>query len=140
MKSKFAQRNLFILLIALALPIFSLSHYCLIINHNKQMALIILGLISAISLFSFFSCKRDKQKAINGEWRTPEVNLHLLEFIGGWPGSYIAQRIYRHKVSKRKYQTLFWFIVFIHNFISVDYLNSWDISKVIVEAGKNLAS
>ena len=138
MKNKFSKRHLVILIIGLALPVVSILHYCFILNQIGQTALIIFGIISFVSLLSFLSCKSDKQKAIDGQWRTAEANLHFLEFIGGWPGSYIAQRLFRHKVSKVSYQISFWFIVFIHNFVSADYLNNWGISKLVITAGKSL--
>ena len=138
MKGKFSKKHLVILIIGLTLPAASIIHYCFIINQMGQIVLIILGILSFTSFISFLSCKSDKQKAINGKWRTPEANLHFLEFIGGWPGSYIAQRLFRHKISKLSYQISFWRIVFIHNFVSADYLNNWGISKGVITAGKSL--
>jgi uncharacterized membrane protein YsdA (DUF1294 family) len=140
MKKNFTIKHFFILLIALALPIFSILHYSLIVNDLKHLIMMVLGFTLVISLVSFFCCKKDKQKAINGEWRIPEANLHFLELIGGWPGSYMAQRLYRHKVSKVKYQIVFWLIVLVYNYVSVDYLSSWRISKFIIDTGRGLAS
>ena len=138
MKNKLSKKHFVILIIGLSLPAVSILHYCFILNQIGQTALIIFGIFFFVSLLSFFSCKSDKQKAINGKWRTPEANLHFLEFIGGWPGSYIAQRLFRHKISKVSYQISFWLIVFIHNFVSADYFNNWGISKVVITAAKSL--
>ena len=46
--------------------------------------------------------------------RIPEGQLHLLEWLGGWPGSWLAQRWLRHKTSKSVYQWQFWPIVVAH--------------------------
>lgn len=56
----------------------------------------------------------DKKAAEKGEWRTPEWKLHFLELLGGFLGSFAAQRICRHKVKKISYQIIFWIIVFVH--------------------------
>jgi uncharacterized membrane protein YsdA (DUF1294 family) len=46
--------------------------------------------------------------------RIAEQTLHLFELLGGWPGALIAQRIFRHKTSKRSYQVWFWLIAGVH--------------------------
>ncbi len=56
----------------------------------------------------------DKRAAGLGAQRTPEEVLHLLEFLGGWPGALIAQRSLRHKNRKRSYQQVFWGLVVLH--------------------------
>ena len=79
----------------------------------------------ALSLCAFMAVWMDKRSAQAGEWRTPERLLHMLERIGGWPGSFLAQRAFRHKVSKSSYQIVFWFIVVVYEFVSIDSLQSW---------------
>lgn len=56
----------------------------------------------------------DKQAAIQGEWRVPEKELHILEMIGGWPTAFYAQRKHRHKITKSSYQFTFTLIVLSH--------------------------
>lgn len=53
----------------------------------------------------------DKKAAVRGQWRVPEFNLHTLEFLGGWPGAFIAQKIFHHKNRKKSYQTMFWLVL-----------------------------
>jgi uncharacterized membrane protein YsdA (DUF1294 family)/cold shock CspA family protein len=69
---------------------------------------------AVMSLFAFAAYDADKRKAQAGAWRTPEATLHLLEFLGGWPGALIAQRRFRHKTRKTEYQAVFWAIVLAH--------------------------
>ena len=64
----------------------------------------------------------DKRFAITARSRVPEATLHLLELTGGWPGSFVAQRVFRHKISKRGYQVLFWLIVAIYQLLALDLL------------------
>jgi len=67
----------------------------------------------------------DKHRARKKGQREPEALLHLLEFLGGWPGAFVAQRHIRHKCSKATYQLVFWLIVASHEFIAIDYLRGW---------------
>ena len=56
----------------------------------------------------------DKRRATRGNWRIPEATLHGIELLGGWPGAWIAQRVFRHKRRKTPYLIVFWAIVGIH--------------------------
>ena len=64
-----------------------------------------------LSLLTFGFYWRDKRAAMRGAWRTPERTLQLLGLMGGWPGGYLAQRLLRHKCSKRSFQVEFWMSV-----------------------------
>ena len=37
-----------------------------------------------------------------------------MELIGGWPGSFAAQKVFHHKSTKPEYQTVYWSIVGAH--------------------------
>ena len=56
----------------------------------------------------------DKSRAERGGWRVAENRLHLLEALGGWPGALVAQRLFRHKNRKVRFQFIFWIIVLTH--------------------------
>ncbi|BAO43985.1 DUF1294 domain-containing protein [Thiolapillus brandeum] len=75
-----------------------------------------------MSLFTFIAYAYDKKKAIDGQWRTPENTLHVMELLGGWPGGFLAQYKIRHKSVKGSYQEVFWLIVFLHLVLWLDYL------------------
>ena len=64
----------------------------------------------------------DKRFSMTSRSRVPEATLHLFELTGGWPGSFLAQRIFRHKISKRGYQIFFWLIVLIYQLFAIDLL------------------
>lgn len=78
-----------------------------------------------LSVFTFFCYRSDKRWAEAGEWRIPEFTLHLAGFIGGWPGAFLAQRVYHHKITKGSFQFAFWSIVMLHQFFAVDSLLDW---------------
>jgi uncharacterized membrane protein YsdA (DUF1294 family) len=54
---------------------------------------------------------RDKKAALRNTRRTPENTLHILSLLGGWPGAFLAQRIFRHKSRKAGFQAVFWITV-----------------------------
>jgi uncharacterized membrane protein YsdA (DUF1294 family) len=79
-----------------------------------QPVVLLLVLYMLMSPICFLAYYRDKQQAIRGLQRIPEARLHLYEFLGGWPGGLLAQRLIRHKNRKLSYQRQFWLIVAIH--------------------------
>ena len=68
-------------------------------------------LYAAMSLLTFVAYALDKRAARKGAWRTPESTLHLLEFLGGWPGAWLAQRTLRHKSVKTSFRIVFFVMV-----------------------------
>lgn len=75
---------------------------------------VILAAYGTMSVVTFAFYAWDKSAARRGARRIPEATLHLLEFLGGWPGAWVGQRLLRHKNAKLSYQVVFWFIVILH--------------------------
>lgn len=75
---------------------------------------IYLALIVPASVIAFGAMGYDKRQAKNKGRRIPENTLHLFELVGGWPGSWLGQQVFRHKTRKISYQVLFWIIVVVH--------------------------
>jgi uncharacterized membrane protein YsdA (DUF1294 family) len=73
-----------------------------------------LELYALVCPFTFAAYLWDKQKAVTNGYRVPEKVLHLLELFGGWPAALVAQRSFRHKIRKVRYQLVFWAIVLLH--------------------------
>jgi uncharacterized membrane protein YsdA (DUF1294 family) len=71
----------------------------------------ILPFIAALSLITFVVYYLDKGAAVRNTRRTPEITLHALAVLGGWPGALLAQRIFRHKSGKAGFQLAFWMTV-----------------------------
>jgi uncharacterized membrane protein YsdA (DUF1294 family) len=67
-----------------------------------------------VSLVTFATYATDKAQAGLAKRRVPERVLHVLEAIGGWPGALVAQRWFRHKTRKTRFQVIFWLIVLVH--------------------------
>ncbi|MFO0873032.1 MAG: DUF1294 domain-containing protein [Phycisphaerales bacterium] len=70
-----------------------------------------LALSAIVSPIAFVLMWLDKRAATRGRARIPEATLHLAELAGGWPGSLLAQRLFRHKTVKPSYRLVFWSIV-----------------------------
>ena len=98
---------------------------------------ILAGAEVAISLLTFLAYRIDKRRAEGGRWRIPESVLHLAEFLGGWPGAFLAQRLFRHKTAKLSYQVSFWSIVLIHQLIAADFLSGWKFTGAVLHAFKS---
>lgn len=120
----FSFLTLLILVALLIFPALMAAHLAHIFDSRY-----IYGYLLAVSLVTFFLNMHDKRMAESGGWRTPEATLHLFEFLGGWPAAFIAQRVFRHKISKLRYQISFWMIVVLQEFVSFDFSQNWVLSK-----------
>lgn len=85
-----------------------------------------------LGVLTYWVYASDKRRAEERAWRVPEVWLHLLELLGGWPGAFLAQRRLRHKCSKISYQFLFWMIVLAYQFAAYDSLYNWQHSRIVL--------
>src|SRR5689334_21304736 len=70
---------------------------------NLRPAIVLVYLFS-VSGITFLLYRHDKRRAQTGGWRISESTLHFFEFAGGWPGAFLAQRIFHHKTAKRSFQ------------------------------------
>lgn len=77
-------------------------------------AICYLLLVIGTSLWAFMVYWLDKQLAQSGGRRIPEIKLLFIALLGGWPGAFAAQRIFRHKTRKVSFQTAFWKTVLFH--------------------------
>jgi len=105
-------------------PITIVEHVDTRSSLEKTLPVISLPLVFAIYLFMSGLCFLvywiDKRQANNEGWRIPELYLHWLEFLGGWPGALVAQLLFRHKLRKAGYQMIFWSIVVFHEVVWAD--------------------
>ncbi|MBY6209928.1 DUF1294 domain-containing protein [Microbulbifer agarilyticus] len=102
-----------------------------------------LYLIGMLSIFTILVYGRDKLAALTGRWRTSENTLHLLSFIGGWPGALLGQALFNHKTSKQPFRQIFWICVisnlafiawtFTSNGEYFLYSQIWDIKQALSE-------
>jgi uncharacterized membrane protein YsdA (DUF1294 family) len=79
-----------------------------------QAALIYLAVLLAMSIVTTLAYWFDKRRAQAGTRRVPEKVLHLLAFLGGWPGAWWARRRLRHKTQKVPFLVTSWVLVGVH--------------------------
>ena len=108
----------------LALPIFAMIHA------NLDLRWVALWGVG-VSLACYRMYAIDKRRAEAGLWRIPENTLHLVGFLGGWPGAFLAQRRLRHKTSKVSFQAVFWIVVLMYQLAAFDATQDWRIAKKI---------
>jgi uncharacterized membrane protein YsdA (DUF1294 family) len=70
--------------------------------------------VIVMSVACFIAYGWDKRQAINGGRRVSERTLHVMAFLGGWPGALIGQQQFRHKTQKVAFRIVFWMVVAIH--------------------------
>jgi uncharacterized membrane protein YsdA (DUF1294 family) len=95
---------------------------------------LLLGIPCLASAAAYVAYGLDKQRAEAGEWRISEATLHALEMLGGWPGGFLAQRRFRHKISKPSYLAVFWLTVALHHLLAVDSLLGWKYTRMLLRA------
>jgi uncharacterized membrane protein YsdA (DUF1294 family)/cold shock CspA family protein len=66
------------------------------------------------SLLTIIIYGADKTHAAIRTWRVPEIYLHILELMGGWPGALIAESALRHKTRKSLYKAVLHAIIAVH--------------------------
>lgn len=100
---------------------------------NKLAPLNLFVVYLCASVFTFVIYAKDKLAAKNNNQRTPENTLHLLSFVGGWPGAIFAQKMLRHKSKKEDFQTTFWLTVFL-NLLAIAWLLLSEDGKKFISA------
>ena len=96
------------------LPLLVISVFFLVLTlttYVLQIPICVLVGYVLISSITFYVYGVDKASAMQGAQRVPEVSLHLLEFLGGWPGALVAQSFYHHKTRKASFQSTYWGMV-----------------------------
>ncbi len=87
----------------------------------------------AVSVLTYVVYALDKRAAVRGRWRTPEAQMLLLGFLGGWPGAITAQLTLRHKTRKASFRLAFWLTVFLNVIVFV-LLSTQVIARVVARS------
>ncbi len=82
------------------------------------------------SLIAFLAVWQDKNLAAAHRWRILEDRLHSYEYWGGWLGSGLAQRLWRHKTYKQSYQRVYKRTALIWSMASLGALFVWMVARL----------
>ena len=108
------RRNMFYILHACTIVLLAHwveTHYFKASSFSSKTLLLLLAVhFVFINIFTFLAYWKDKRAAVNGQWRIPEKDLHMLELLGGWSGALLGQKILHHKNRKQSYQFVFWLV------------------------------
>jgi len=66
-----------------------------------------------INILGFLFYGYDKLAALRAWHRVPEAVLHILVALGATPAGILAQQLFWHKTTKRKFQIVFWLIALL---------------------------
>ena len=75
---------------------------------------LVVGWYVALGLITYITYAKDKAAAQSGQWRTPEITLHILSALGGWVGAMVAQTYLRHKSQKPDFRIAYYLTVIIN--------------------------
>jgi uncharacterized membrane protein YsdA (DUF1294 family) len=73
-----------------------------------------LSIVIVMSIVCFAVYGLDKQRSVNGGRRVQERTLHILAFLGGWPGAILGMQHFRHKTKKLSLLIVFMLVVILH--------------------------
>ena len=94
-----------------------------------------------LSLITYIFYAIDKKASIKGRWRVPESRLHLLAFLGGWPGAFMAQQQLRHKTQKQPFSIIFSVMTFVNIALLAVLHSPWGlvaVHKVVAVTSQSL--
>ena len=124
------RRNRFYLLnsaLIIGVAYFIETHYFRVQNvfSYKMLLLFLVFQIITINFTTFIAYGVDKRAAIKKNWRIPENDLHMLEFLGGWIGAWLAQKFFHHKTAKKSFQNMYKLMIVL------EFAAIWVIIKLI---------
>ena len=67
--------------------------------------------VVAVNVVTFLLYGFDKAQARHDRSRVPEAVLHGFALVGGTPGAFAGQLVFRHKTQKWSFRAVFWLIV-----------------------------
>lgn len=88
-----------------------ITGYCgalVLLNVMGQLPVNLVYFCIVMSAVAFCLYGVDKSAAKHQRWRISESKLHVLGLLGGWPGAFVAQHVFKHKRSKPAFMRVFW--------------------------------
>ena len=89
---------------------------------DTRLSLWVVAAMVVLNLLTVLAYAREPPAACSGRWRIPEIILHLLSLLGGWPGAGLAQTILRYRSRQPSFATLYWGSVALHFAVLLGWL------------------
>ena len=86
----------------------------IVLAFTGELSWLVIGWYVALGLITYIMYAKDKAAAKSGQWRTPEMTLHILSALGGWVGALVAQTYLRHKSQKPEFRMAYYLTVVIN--------------------------
>ena len=86
----------------------------IVLAFTGELSWLVVGWYVALGLITYVMYAKDKAAAQSGQWRTPEMTLHILSALGGWVGALVAQTYLRHKSQKPEFRMAYYLTVVIN--------------------------
>lgn len=86
----------------------------IVLAFTGELSWLVIGWYVALGLITYVMYAKDKAAAKSGQWRTPEMTLHILSALGGWVGALVAQTYLRHKSQKPEFRMAYYLTVVIN--------------------------
>lgn len=83
-----------------------------------------LAYLLAVNAITIAAYAYDKLITGSSLLRVPERILHVLSLLGGSPSALLAQKLFRHKTSKRSFQRAYWSIVGVQLLVVIFLVNT----------------
>ena len=84
----------------------------------------------AINMVGFLLYGYDKLAGMRSWNRVPELLLHIVVLLGATPMAIVAQQLFWHKTTKRRFQVVFWLIA-LFQVITIYVVVYTDLLKII---------
>ncbi|MFU8927316.1 DUF1294 domain-containing protein [Acinetobacter puyangensis] len=97
---KNAWHPMYILMLIYWVALFVLSSF-------GKLPMLSLMIIMLINAYTYWLYQKDKQAALNGDFRISEQHLLLMNVLGGWTAACFARQHFRHKTQKQPFKTYF---------------------------------
>jgi uncharacterized membrane protein YsdA (DUF1294 family) len=86
---------------------------------------VLYAFLIGMSVIAFTFYGYDKRQAVRNRPRIPELVLHILALLGGTPGAFLGQLVFRHKTKKLRFRIVFLAIVLLQAGAGFCYWRYW---------------
>lgn len=83
---------------------------------------LLLGWVLFLSFWGILLCRIDKRKALQKQWRIPEMTFFIVAFCGGAIGIRVGMTLCHHKTRKQSFYRIINFAVVLETILLIKAL------------------